>query len=452
MLKFIDINALTLGMVVINLFIGLALAILGNTWKKTIKGVKRIGIALIAISTALIFDALNGYITKEDIIASFVSITIISSFAYLYIGIQEFQNRKTNYIFHISLLISASIAVLLFGLWKDDQIARITVFSLLLAFYATAMAYRFFTEAPFYNKRLYHIMGIYFSIFVLLNLIRLVPEFNHSIIGETEQFLLIQVIYIIGTMSIILLSGITFILLVNKELTSLRDQFTSVMAHDIKNPLSSIIGFTEVLREAIPKDNPDTTKYLNIIRDSAGKSVELINNTLEWTKINFQQIEIRNSEIDIDNTFLDLVNMYKPSADLKNQTIHFPQNTGLKIISDPILLNTIMRNLLSNAIKYSPEYGSITMHISTNQGIEIAVIDDGPGVSTEIITQINSGFILPGQITKTGTGGSGLGLFLCTKYIKKLQGSLQIEKLPQGSRFTLKLPDVSKSANVSLQM
>lgn len=445
MLKYVDINALTLGMVIINLFIGLVLVILGHSWKNTIRGVEKAGLALIMVSIALIFDAINGYLGSNFTISSIISISIIISFAYLYLGIQEFQNRKTNYILHLSLLIAASVAMLIFGIWKNDQMSRIALLSLILAFYAGALAYRFFLNMPFYNKQLYYLMGIYFLLFVLLNLFRLAPALYHDITSGTEIFQLIQVIYIIGTMSIILLSGITFILLVNKELTSLRDQFTSVMAHDIKNPLSSIIGFSEVLRETLPKDSPEANKYLNIIRDSAGKSVEIINNALEWTKINFQQIELRNSDIDIDNTFLDLVNMYKPSADLKNQTIRFAQNTGITIFSDQILLNTIFRNLLSNAIKYTPENGTITINIEITKDIEISVTDDGPGVSPEIIEQINSGIILPGQLTKSGTGGSGLGLFLCTKYIKILHGSLQIETIDKGSKFILLLPKLNRA-------
>ena len=449
MLKYIDINALTLGMVVVNLFIGLALVILGHAWKNTIRGVERVGLALIIVSIALIFDAINGYIGSNFTIYSIISISIIASFAYLYLGVQEFQNRKSNYIFHILLLIAASVVILIFGIWKEDQIARITMFSLMLTFYAGALSYRFFIKAPFYNKRLYHLMGIYFLLFVLLNIIRLAPALYHDITSETEIFQLIQVIYIIGTMSIILLSGISFILLVNKELTSLRDQFTSVMAHDIKNPLSSIIGFSEVLRNTLPENAHEANKYLNIIRDSAGKSVEVINNALEWTKINFQKIEVRNSDIDVDNTFSDLVNMYKPSADLKTQTITFPQNTKTTILCDPILLNTILRNLISNAIKYTPENGHIIMNIEIKKDIKISVTDDGPGVSPEIIEQINSGLILPGQLTKSGTGGSGLGLFLCTKYIKLLQGSLHIETRDKGSQFVLILPKLSRSLPLS---
>ncbi|NOQ24794.1 MAG: DUF3365 domain-containing protein [Bacteroidales bacterium] len=230
-----------------------------------------------------------------------------------------------------------------------------------------------------------------------------------------------------------------------KGINATKDKFFSIIAHDLRGPFNSILGFSNILLEDF-QELPDDKKYemVHIISESAGSSYNLLENLLMWSQTQTGRIKYNPEEFDIKLLFDSLTNLYKEQA--KDKKIRFKNNIqeSFVLISDKNIIQTILRNLISNAIKYTHKGGSITLdcYITNTTGdIKIVVADTGVGISEE---KLNKLFNVEGTISTEGTEeerGTGLGLILCIDLAKIIGGELEIEsKLGQGSEFKFTIP------------
>jgi signal transduction histidine kinase/ligand-binding sensor domain-containing protein len=227
------------------------------------------------------------------------------------------------------------------------------------------------------------------------------------------------------------------------ELNASKDKFFSIIAHDLKNPFNSIIGFSGILKEEIKSGNlASMEEYAGLINTSASQTLRLLENLLEWAnsqrgKLLFKPVPIKLNELLVEE-FSVLIEM----AIGKNIELKSFLTDDLTIIADRNMLKTVMRNLISNAIKFTYKNGKVEVKaMIENKHVEISVSDSGIGMTKETKAKL---FRIDANLSTRGTEdekGTGLGLFLCKEFVEKHGGKIWVESEPgKGSIFRFVLP------------
>ena len=227
------------------------------------------------------------------------------------------------------------------------------------------------------------------------------------------------------------------------ESNATKDKFFSIIAHDLRSPFNNIIGFTGLLIENT-KDfgDPEFAQYLGIINSTANNTLVLLDNLLNWAKLESGKIYFK-PEKQILSTIIDEVFILSNSiAQKKNIVLNYVESERIVVFADQNMINGILRNLISNAIKFTNSGGKIDVFASQDdRDIEIAVSDNGVGMDEETQKKI---FSLASNESSPGTAnekGTGLGLILCKDFVEKHGGKIWVEsKLGIGSTFKFRLP------------
>jgi len=228
------------------------------------------------------------------------------------------------------------------------------------------------------------------------------------------------------------------------ELIKTKDKFMSIIAHDIKNPLNSLIGFSELTYNNFRKyDEAKLSKFLQLISTSSKQLYNLVNNLLEWALSQTDAMQPIPEKINIRDLIEQNVGLVRVMSDSKFISI----KTGIihdgTIWADASMANTILRNLLNNAIKFTPEQGIIRVYTNNiiNGYISICVEDNGIGMSQKMV---NGLFKIDIKSSTKGTNkeqGTGLGLLLCKEFVNKNNGTITVQSSEgKGSTFTVTLP------------
>ncbi|NEW80196.1 MAG: PAS domain-containing protein, partial [Gelidibacter sp.] len=225
-----------------------------------------------------------------------------------------------------------------------------------------------------------------------------------------------------------------------------KNKFFSIISHDLINPLSGIIGFSELLKENSTDLPPEKIKsFATIINKSANFTLALLHDLLEWSRV-----QIGSIEPNLENFILsDLLshNIAGVSSLVSSKKIILTTNfsKNLNVFGDKKMISTIIRNLLSNAIKFTSKGGKITISskeimLNNKKIIETTITDTGIGMSEEKIKNL---FKIEHNYRSAGTdkeAGTGLGLVLCNEFIKKNNGTIKvISELNVGSSFIFTL-------------
>jgi len=233
------------------------------------------------------------------------------------------------------------------------------------------------------------------------------------------------------------------------ELNASKDKFFSIIAHDLKNPFNSIIGFSEMLTEEIRSGDHERIKeYAGIINTSSVLTLRLLENLLEWANAQTGKILFNPIPINLKELFNEEFRMLNDMATGKNIELIISFADNLTIIADKNMIRTILRNLISNAIKFTHKNGKVEVKaIIDNRQVEISVSDSGIGMTQETIAKL---FRIDSNLSTSGTEnekGTGLGLLLCKEFIEKHGGKIWVEsESGKGSIFKFFLPlDVTHS-------
>jgi PAS domain S-box-containing protein len=228
-----------------------------------------------------------------------------------------------------------------------------------------------------------------------------------------------------------------------RELNSTKDKLFSIIAHDLRSPFNTILGFSELLINSFKDlDVAESEKYLEIINSSAKSTLVLLDNLLAWAKSQTGQIIYNPERTSLSAITGEILEVSKSIAKIKNISVKYIQTDDVEVYADVNMLKTILRNLVSNAIKYTYTNGEITISAIQNQSnIEITVSDNGVGMSEDIRNKL---FEIDTNITTTGTAnekGSGLGLILCKEFVEKHGGEIRVKsESGKGSDFIFSLP------------
>lgn len=230
---------------------------------------------------------------------------------------------------------------------------------------------------------------------------------------------------------------------VNEELTTLnntKDTLFSIIAHDLKNPLSAFRSITQSLSDSIFDISRDDLDYfMKQLSTSAHSLLELLQNLLYWSISQSGKLEFAPQELSLAATTQEVVNLLSGSAVVKQLTVESKIEPAVQIWADAKMTTAILRNLVANAIKFTPNQGKIT--ISSQQledKIMIQVQDTGTGIAPELIPTL---FALKPNQKRTSGKGTGLGLILCKELVEHQGGTIWLEQSNhQGSTFCFTLP------------
>lgn len=224
-----------------------------------------------------------------------------------------------------------------------------------------------------------------------------------------------------------------------------KSQFLASMSHEIRTPMNSIIGFSDILAEEIT--SPEHKEYLKIIQNSGNHLLQLINDILDYSKIEAGKMDIDISFCSLQDIFNKVESMMQPFAINKNLVFEFNKNPNIpeKIRTDPARVEQCLINLINNAIKFTDKG-----HVKVNTSIEtidnkefvcIDVEDTGIGISPEVQQEIFNSFTQAEQGTAKKQAGTGLGLAITKQLTGLLGGSIRLASTPsKGSTFTMLIP------------
>lgn len=233
----------------------------------------------------------------------------------------------------------------------------------------------------------------------------------------------------------------------NRELTKTnrqKDKFFSIIAHDLRSPFSSILGFAEILKDNIHElTTNEIEKYTNHLYNASLNTFNLLINLLEWASLQRETIRFKPEIISINHVFTEVLNVLKEQAVKKNISVETKISQEMKWEADKNMLTSILRNLVSNAIKFTPCEGKIKISArQTDHSLEISVSDNGIGMPEDALKKL---FLNDFNETKKGTEnekGSGLGLALCKEFVEMHGGKIWAEsQVNKGTTITFSIPD-----------
>ena len=228
-----------------------------------------------------------------------------------------------------------------------------------------------------------------------------------------------------------------------KETDIKKDQFISIAAHELKTPLTSIHGFSQLLQNKdVIKDAEKRNKYLNIMDHETKRLSKLVTDILDLSRIDLGALKLAIEEIDLNEMMDGIQKEMNVQMKQKGLASEYDIEKGLpKITTDREKLTEIMINLINNSIKYTPS-GKITVKVfREKENIHFMVKDTGIGIAKEHHTQIFERFYQVDSSYTRSAGGVGLGLSLCHEFVNALGGRIWFNsELGKGSDFHFTLP------------
>jgi len=228
-----------------------------------------------------------------------------------------------------------------------------------------------------------------------------------------------------------------------KKLNLTKDKFFSIISHDLKNPFSSILGFSDLIlknKEKYPLEK--IIKFVDNINNSSRLTYELLENLLEWSRIQKGEFKPKFQTTKLDSIIIDIIELLKHNANQKYITVTTEINSNSQILADKEMIKTVLRNLVTNAIKFTDINGSIMIKTTENSKfIDISIEDSGVGMDNKMVENL---FKLETKNSKVGTNGergTGLGLLLCKELTELNNGKISVEsEIDKGTKITISLP------------
>ena len=227
-----------------------------------------------------------------------------------------------------------------------------------------------------------------------------------------------------------------------KRLENIRTDFVANVSHELKTPLTSIIGFAETLKNGGVDDKATEENFLGIIMEEANRLQKLIDDILSLSEIESKKIANEQKFL-VSQCIQEVVFMLESQAVEKSQTLKFENDTyDVLLNANRNQFKQMLINLIENAIKYTPEKGAISVALKdVNNEILIEVEDNGIGIPNESIDRIFERFYRVDKARSRELGGTGLGLSIVKHIVQILNGKISVKsELGEGTKFTISIP------------
>jgi len=228
-----------------------------------------------------------------------------------------------------------------------------------------------------------------------------------------------------------------------EQLNLQKNVWLGMAAHDMRNPLSIIIGYTNFLLQQPEEVGPDGRQLLSVVESSARFMLKLIEELLDVSTLEAGQLNLCLEEYDVAQLVADAVARNRPLARDKGTTLTLASpGQPLPVCVDATKLDQVLNNLLTNAIKFSPPNTSVLVHVREIEGLaNVRVTDQGPGIPKGEQSKLFQPFGRTSVQATAGEKSTGLGLAIARRIIEGHSGSLGVDSEPgRGSTFWFSLP------------
>lgn len=223
-----------------------------------------------------------------------------------------------------------------------------------------------------------------------------------------------------------------------------KDQFFSILAHDLRSPLGSLMNLAQLLHmQYDTQDDHRRKEFIGMMLSASQQVYALLENLLQWARSQSDRIQLFPVFVEVEEIFNGNKQLLENLAEEKGISIKIEVPNGLALKGDKNMLNTAIRNLLSNAIKFTRENGCVCLRAfpMDNGKVCMEVEDNGVGMSEEVKNNL---FDDKKSTTSRGTRnetGTGLGLLVCKEFIERHEGEILVDSVVgKGTTFRLMLP------------
>jgi PAS domain S-box-containing protein len=233
-----------------------------------------------------------------------------------------------------------------------------------------------------------------------------------------------------------------------EDLSRLKDEFLSIASHELRTPVTSIKGYTQLAKMLIKEGDLSTSdEYLDIALDQIERMSRLILELLDVSRIETGRLEIRRENIAWAHFVRDVVHRHHTAVSDRRFHVSVPDDSKI-VAGDRDRLEQVLGNLLENAVKYSPDGSDITVTVEDRgDSFVTAVCDRGIGIPADELGQVFERFHRGRQVSSTNYGGLGLGLYITKQIIERHGGTIWVESREgQGTAFYFSLPVAEQSA------
>ncbi|MBK8807389.1 MAG: response regulator [Bacteroidales bacterium] len=209
----------------------------------------------------------------------------------------------------------------------------------------------------------------------------------------------------------------------------------------IKNPLSVVLGLTDILKNAKVIDDRFKTSLLSI--NKASKNIySLLETLLNWSRLQTKSIQPSISSVSLDFVIKEILTLYAESTNQKSIEVEYLPKHKHTVLVDEDMINVVFRNLINNSIKFTHKQGKIIVSTSENiDSVIIEFIDNGIGITPENIFHLFENKVNKSTYGTDYEKGTGLGLIICKDLLALNNGKIEVESIPnQGSTFRVYLP------------
>jgi signal transduction histidine kinase/ligand-binding sensor domain-containing protein len=227
-------------------------------------------------------------------------------------------------------------------------------------------------------------------------------------------------------------------------LNNTKDRFFTIIAHDLKNPLNALMGFSGLLNDRY-NELPDEKKkkFISVINDSSRSMYSLLINLLDWSRSQMGTIPFQPSIHNLQPIIDESVSLLMPQAEQKGIVMLNRVSTNYKIFADINMLKTTLRNLISNSIKFSFRNDTVEIGVSqvSNSFVTVYIRDNGVGMSDATVGKIFSSASPESTLGTEKEQGSGLGLIICKEFVTQNKGRIWCTSSPgSGTTFFFTMP------------
>lgn len=232
----------------------------------------------------------------------------------------------------------------------------------------------------------------------------------------------------------------------NEELIRLNEHkntFFSIVSHDLRNPLTAFMGLAQILNDDFDNiDKEKTKKFIGLLYDAAEEMQKLLNNLLDWGRLEMGKIQVNPEDIDLQEIISGNISLLKTSALEKSITLTSKISEPAVVYADKNMIAAVVRNILSNSIKFTNKGGNVTISSKPiNDQRVVTITDNGIGIPENKLKTLFSVKNISSTKGTNNEKGTGLGLLLCKQMIEQNKGSIGIEsKEGKGTTVTIKLP------------